>query len=175
MTCMKFVLQIMLLNVGLICLGGCAPSIRYTRAEDGQVHYMVPKNWDYRKYYKVPTDKLVKVINSYIGVPYRYAGMSRKGVDCSGLVCLVFKEVNHAKLPRSSKKMSRCGRGVSINQAQAGDLVFFTGGLFGSINHVGIYIGNKKFVHASTKKGVVYSSLDEPYFQERFAQIRRVF
>lgn len=172
---MKVLLQIILLVTSLTFFFGCAPSIRYTRGEDGQVHYMVPKNWDYRKYYKVPSDRLVKVVDRYIGVPYRFAGMSRKGVDCSGFVCLVYKELNHVQLAHSSKKMSRYGREVSLGQALAGDLVFFTGGVFGSINHVGIYIDEKRFAHASTSKGVIYSSLDEPYYKERFAEVRRVF
>jgi probable lipoprotein NlpC len=136
---------------------------------------MVPKNWDYRKYYKVPSDRLVKVVESYIGIPYRWGGMSRRGVDCSGFVCLVYKELNHVQLAHSSRKMSHYGREVSLSQALAGDLIFFKGGIFGSINHVGIYLGQKRFVHASTNKGVMYSYIDEPYYEERFAEVRRVF
>jgi probable lipoprotein NlpC len=123
----------------------------------------------------VPSDRLEKVVDSYIGIPYRFAGMSRKGVDCSGFVFLVYKELNHVQLAHSSRKMSHYGREVSLSQALAGDLVFFKGGIFGSINHVGIYLGQKRFVHASTKNGVMYSYIDEPYYKERFAEVRRVF
>lgn len=164
---------ILLLSLALII--GCAPSIRYTRSEDGQVHYMVPRDWDYRKTYKIPADRLESVIRTYIGTPYRFAGMNRKGVDCSGFVCLVFKELNNVDLPHSSKKMSRYGREISLGQTKSGDLVFFKGGIFGSINHVGIMVGAKKFAHASSKKGVTYSSLDEDYFKKRFVMVRRIF
>jgi len=136
---------------------------------------MVPRDWDYRKSYKVPSDRLQNVIEKWIGVPYRFAGMSRKGVDCSGFVALVFRELNNSKLPHSSRKMSHYGRSVSINQAQPGDLVFFNGGLFYSINHVGIYIGDNRFAHASSSKGVRYSSLEEEYYKKRLADVRRVF
>jgi len=158
----------------LFCIG-CAPSIRYTRSDNGQIHYMVPQNWDYRKYYKVPDEKLKKIIAKWIGVPYRYAGMSRRGVDCSGFVCLVYTELNNTELPHSSRRMSHYGHSVAITNAKSGDLVFFRGGLFHSINHVGIYIGNNKFAHASSSKGVRYSSLDEDYYKKRFADIRRLF
>ena len=159
---------------------GCSPSVRYVRASarptitpDGK--YLVSPNWDYRKNYKVPPNRLMEVINSWLGTPYRFGGNTHKGIDCSGLVCRVFEEVNHAKLPRNSRKQRKIGRVVSVNEARSGDLVFFRGGLFGSVNHVGIYVGNKRFIHASTKKGVTFNSLEESYYKERFVDLRRIF
>lgn len=172
---MKYFLQILILFISTVFFSGCAPSIRYTRSSDGQIHYMVPRDWDYRKNYKVPSSRLVSVVESYLNTPYRFAGMSRRGVDCSGFVCLVFKELNHTVLPHSSKRMSHFGYEVGLQQAKAGDLVFFKGGLFGSINHVGIIMNEKRFAHASFKRGVIYSSLDEAYYREHFAQVRRIF
>lgn len=171
----NWIFQILILCISTVYFTGCAPSIRYTRSNDGQIHYVVPRDWDYRKNYKVPLSRLESIVESYLNTPYRYAGMSRKGVDCSGFVCLVFNQLNHTKLPHSSKRMSHFGREVSLQQAQAGDLVFFKGGLFGSINHVGILMNEKKFAHASVKCGVIYSSLDENYYREHFAQLRRIF
>ena len=101
--------------------------------------------------------------------------MSRSGVDCSGFICLVFKELNGARLPRSSGKLWKLGRVVSPQEARPGDVVFFRGGLFGTINHVGIYMGDNSFIHASSSNGVIYSALDDQYYKKRFAGIRRVF
>lgn len=64
---------------------------------------------------------------------------------------------------------------VSLRNARAGDLVFFKGGLFKTVNHVGIYLGNNKFVHAATKKGVSFATLDQTYYKERFVDVRRIF
>lgn len=172
---MKKALKICVICVCLVFLVGCASSIRYTRSADGETHYYVPRDWDYRKNYKVPSGRLETVVASYIGIPYRYAGMSRKGLDCSGFVCLVYKDLSKAQLPHSSRKMSRLGQEVSLHLAQSGDLVFFKGGIFRSIDHVGIFLGDSRFVHASVHKGVTYSSLEESYYKKRFAEIRRIF
>jgi hypothetical protein len=164
----------------LYFLIGCAPSVRYTRASaqpkitsDGK--YLVPRNWDYRKNYKIPQSRLVDITNSWLGTPYRFAGFSRKGIDCSGFVCKVFAELTHAKLPHQSRKLRAMGTPVSLRNARPGDLVFFKGGLFKTVNHVGIYLGNNRFVHAATKKGVSFATLDQEYYRERFVDVRRIF
>jgi hypothetical protein len=166
--------------VSLYLLSGCAPSIRYTRSSvqpkiTSEGNYIVPGNWDYRKNYKVPQSRLIQITSSWIGTPYRFAGFSRKGVDCSGFVCKVFAEMCHVKLPHQSRKLRAMGKPVSLRNARAGDLVFFKGGLFKTVNHVGIYLGNNRFVHAATKKGVSMSSLDQPYYKDRFVDVRRIF
>jgi len=170
----RYLFILLLLSVTLLSIG-CAPSVRYTRSANGEIHLYVPRDWDYRKNYKVPQDRLQTIIQGWIGVRYRYGGMNRRGVDCSGFVCLVYQELNGTVLPHSSRKMHRMGRFVSNSDARSGDLVFFRGGLFNTINHVGIYIGDNKFAHASSSNGVRYSSLDESYYKKRFAEIRRLF
>src|SRR5512133_2740418 len=170
----RYFFTLLLLSITLLCMG-CAPAVRYTRSADGEIHLYVPRDWDYRKNYKVPQDRLQSIIQEWIGVRYKDGGMNRRGVDCSGFVCLVFRELNGTILPHSSRKMHRLGKSVSISEARSGDLVFFRGGLFNTINHVGIYIGYNKFAHASSSKGVRYSSLDESYYKKRFAEIRRMF
>jgi cell wall-associated NlpC family hydrolase len=159
--------------------GGCAPSVRYTRSSK-QVRitasqYLVTPDWDYRANYHVPSSRLNTVSSSYIGTRYRMGGMSRKGIDCSGLVCLVFREINRAKLPHSTGKLRKLGRVVHRNDARSGDLVFFRGGVFNAVNHVGIYLGESIFIHASSGKGVIKSGLDEDYYKEHFVEIRRIF
>jgi hypothetical protein len=173
-------LRIICTFTSLYFLIGCAPSIRYVResaqpkiTSDGK--YLVPRNWDYRKNYKVPQSRLVEITNSWLGTPYRFAGFSRKGIDCSGFVCKVFQELTHAKLPHQSRKLRAMGTPVSLRNARAGDLVFFRGGLFNSVNHVGIYLGNNRFVHAATKKGVSFATLDQEYYKKWFVDVRRIF
>jgi cell wall-associated NlpC family hydrolase len=90
-------------------------------------------------------------------------------------VFLVFQELIGAAVPRSSGKLWKLGTTVSGFEARPGDLVFFRGGFFNGINHVGIYMGDKTFVHASTTGGVMYDGLDEAYYKKRFAGIRRIF
>lgn len=155
---------------------GCMePQVRYTLDGQGKVHMMVPANWDYRTHYTVPRARLKKIVDSYLGTRYKNSGTSRKGVDCSGFVFLVFQELAHATFPRSSGKQWKLGEGVAIDEARSGDLVFFRGGIFNGINHVGIYMGNNTFIHASNKNGVMYDTLDEDYYKKRFAGIRRIF
>jgi hypothetical protein len=168
------------LSVGMLAVG-CAPSIRYSShaslESSGEKPSMkVSPDWDYRKNYRLPQPRLLKVIESYIGVRYRWGGTDRSGIDCSGLVVAVFGEVAHARLPRSAGAQYKLGRSIDQNHAEAGDLVFFHSGVFGAIGHVGIMVDAKRFVHApGTHKGVMYSSLDEEYFQRHFAGIRRLF
>lgn len=154
---------------------GCAPSTRYDEGQTGENHYYVPPNWDYRKNYKVPVVRLKKIVDSYVGVRYKSGGMSRAGFDCSGFVSVVFRELNHARLPRSTGKLKWVGREVSPDDARTGDLVFFRGGIFNGINHVGIYMGARSFAHASTSKGVTYDVLDDEYYRKHFAAVRRIF
>lgn len=159
----------------LFAVGCMEPSVRYTRDAAGNTHMMVPENWDYRTSYKVPQTRFKKIVDSYLGTPYKNRGTSRKGVDCSGFVFLVFQELAKATLPRSSGKLWKTGRTVESGEARAGDLVFFRGGIFNGINHVGIYMGNNTFIHASTGNGVMYDTLDEAYYKKHFAGIRRIF
>jgi probable lipoprotein NlpC len=163
----------------LFCEGCITPYALKQKAipddNDKKPHLMVPADWDYRKYYKVPPERLKEIIGKYIGTPYRYGGTSPKGMDCSGFVKVVFEELNHARLPRTSYAMSRLGSPVGIKSGQPGDLVFFKTGILSRINHVGIYTGNGAFAHASRKKGVTFSELVNDYYKKRFAGIRRLF
>jgi len=158
---------------------GCMePSVRYKRDENGNMHMIVPRNWDYRSHYHAPKDRLTKIAESYIGTRYKSGGMSRQGFDCSGFVCVVFRELNKAalpRMPRSSKELWNLGETVSEADARPGDLVFFRGGFWGGINHVGIFMGDKSFIHASKSSGVMYDNLDEEYYQKHFAGFRRIF
>lgn len=105
-------------------------------------------------------------------VPYRYGGLSKQGIDCSGFVYLTYKDVFATELPRTSRQQANTGRLVSRNRLRAGDLVFFKTGK--NQNHVGIFIENQKFLHVSTKKGVILSSLSNRYWSARYWKAVRI-
>lgn len=106
------------------------------------------------------------------GTPYVYGGTSRGGFDCSGFVGYVFAK-NGVKLPRTSLEQSSRGTAVSRGNLQSGDLVFFrTRG--SRVSHVGIYIGNNKFIHASSGGGRVRTDSLTGYYAQRYAGARRV-
>lgn len=117
-----------------------------------------------------------KLLNHYQlwrGTPYQYGGLSNNGVDCSGFVFLAFKNSLGKIIPRTTRAQSRQGKSVSQSKLQVGDLVFFN--TKKTTQHVGIYIGNKEFIHASTSRGVMISRLDNPYWQSVFWKAKRLF
>lgn len=110
---------------------------------------------------------------AYLGRPYRYGGTSPRGFDCSGFVGYVFRSCGIV-LPRDSASQSRLGSSVEKSELVAGDLVFFHTGGSRRINHVGIYIGDGKFIHASTHEGITVTSLESDYYRRCYAGAKRV-
>jgi len=110
--------------------------------------------------------------NSWRGVRFREGGLSKNGIDCSGYVYLTYRDKFHRGIPRSTELLARLGIEVSPRQIRAGDLVFFKTG--GKKRHVGIYLQNGAFMHASTSRGVMISKLRNPYWSDAFWMARRV-
>ncbi|MCW8879339.1 MAG: NlpC/P60 family protein [Kangiellaceae bacterium] len=106
------------------------------------------------------------------GTPYKYGGLSSRGVDCSGFVFLAYKDVFNFSLPRMTRHQLRYGQRIEKSELQAGDLVFFKTSK--KVWHVGIYIGDNRFIHASTSKGVITSNLDNPYWNSKYRVARRI-
>jgi cell wall-associated NlpC family hydrolase len=118
-------------------------------------------------------DRVLLDVVSYLGVPYEHGGNSKDGVDCSGFTALVYESAAKRALPRSVEGQYRTGRAVAKKDLEFGDLVFFnTTGRVPS--HVGIYIENDLFAHASVTRGVTLSSLESTYYKDRFVGARRV-
>ncbi|MEJ2154461.1 MAG: NlpC/P60 family protein [Desulfobacteraceae bacterium] len=106
------------------------------------------------------------------GTPHRMGGTQRSGVDCSGFVQRIFDDLFNIKLPRATARQVRTGNAVAIHQLRPGDLVFFHPP--DKVRHVGIYLGQGEFVHASTSKGVTISRLNTPYWRNAYWTARRI-
>lgn len=116
-----------------------------------------------------------KIMDQYAdwkGVRYRLGGDSKRGIDCSAFVQLTFREQFGLNLPRSTYEQEDTGKKIQRNKLRPGDLVLFGAGSTG--RHVGIYLGNNQFVHASTSSGVMISNLTEAYWTKRYREGRRV-
>lgn len=110
----------------------------------------------------IKSSQVVSAANKVMGTKYVYGGTTTKGFDCSGFIGYVYKKAG-VKLPRTSAAMYKTGKKVSKKNLKAGDLVFFNTSGKG-VSHVGIYIGNGKFAHSSSSKGVSVSKLNDPYY-----------
>ena len=114
---------------------------------------------------------------SYLGTPYRHGGITRKGMDCSGFVSTAFKSIE-IPLSRSSQEMATQGKKIKLSNVQVGDLLFFKTLRKNRISHVGLVVdvdgGEVKFIHASSKRGVVISSLSDAYYKKAFRIAKRV-
>jgi len=140
------------------------------------------KNTTYKSNYSQKasntSEQVVQTAKSFLGTKYKYGGTTKKGMDCSGLMYVSFSEVG-IQLPRRSADMASKGQKITKDRAQKGDLIFFKTGKSGAkINHVGVVSRVSKgviyFVHSSTSKGVIESSLATDYWNKSFRLIKRI-
>lgn len=120
--------------------------------------------------------RLYAEVEDWLGTPYKYGGQSKKGTDCSGLVVELYKSVYGKKLYRSSHEIyeKNC-KPIKKKDLKEGDLVFFITSRNGKrINHVGLYLKDNKFVHSTTKRGVIITDLSEDYYERYFYRAGRV-
>jgi lipoprotein Spr/probable lipoprotein NlpC len=125
-----------------------------------------------RKSSNTTESKLYAQYQSWQGTPYQLGGLSKKGIDCSGFVYLTFKDKFGVKLPRTTATQVKRGKRIYIGQLQAGDLIFFKTGW--KTRHVGIYLSDGRFLHASTSKGVIISRLDNVYWKKKYWRAQRI-
>lgn len=110
---------------------------------------------------------LYEFIDEWMGVSYKYGGRDKSGIDCSSFAGLLYQQIFNLQLPRTSVEQSSLITPSDRENLKEGDLVFFSLGKK-RIGHVGVYLGGRKFVHASTKKGVTIDNLDYEYYLKRY-------
>jgi cell wall-associated NlpC family hydrolase len=157
-------LALLLTTMGL---GGCAPKV--------QVAYHARQR-PAAQAQQVEADQgnvllLKHHYEKWRGTPYVDGGMSPTGIDCSGYTVLAYRDLFGVDLPRTALEQAGSGREIPRQGLRSGDLVFFNTGR--NKKHVGIYLYDDQFVHASLSRGVTLSSLDDPYWQERYWHSRR--
>ncbi|MGM9998368.1 MAG: NlpC/P60 family protein [Candidatus Bruticola sp.] len=157
-----------------------APGYSIAIGSDGKIvkipNYVPPSNdedeWDNDTPSAGRVDSLLSKAKSYMGVPYVWGGSTPSGFDCSGYVQYVYNQVG-VNLPRTADIQFNEGRAVASGHEAPGDMVFFETYAPGA-SHVGIYLGNGEFIHASSSGSVKVSSLDESYFKARYLGAKRV-
>ncbi|MGR6982203.1 NlpC/P60 family protein [Testudinibacter sp. P27/CKL/0425] len=138
------------------------------QSQDARIRTNLPENMGNG----VTLDQFAKLhdfYNNWQGVRYRLGGTTKHGVDCSAFVLNAFDRAFGMTMPRSTAEQRYVGKKISKSELEFGDLVFFR-----KNNHVGIYIGNNQFIHASTSKGVTTNSLSDSYWARNYTQSRRV-
>jgi len=115
---------------------------------------------------------IIQTAKHYIGVPYQFGGTTPKGFDCSGYLQYVFAQ-QKISIPRTADEQYKLGKNISRSALQSGDLVFFTTYEPGP-SHCGIYIGDGKFIHTSSSKGVRIDELDNSYWKPKYIGAKRI-
>lgn len=169
-------------------LTGCASSSQKDIADDGYYSQNMPTLADSTSssmsagqslaaadnYLTDPTgairDALMDEHERWAGTPYRLGGTSFNGIDCSALVQNVFSEAFQVELPRTTSRQVNTGVAISRTELEPGDLVFFRPP---GNRHVGIYVGDGRFMHASSSRGVMISKLNNSYWSRYYWQARR--
>ncbi|MGZ8559427.1 MAG: C40 family peptidase [Chitinophagaceae bacterium] len=116
--------------------------------------------------------RLLEFVDEWYGTRYRYGGTTKSGIDCSAFVQAIYVAAFAVTLPRTARDQYRYSRIISATEMKTGDLVFFN--TTGGISHVGIYLQNNKFVHASSAYGVTISDMFDPFYIKRFIGIGRI-
>lgn len=179
---LRYILRLSSAVAAIVMLSGCSTSTEVSNyqysetnaVKDIQGLSLQSSQYEFESMVK-NVDIKSKILNQYAswkGVRYRMGGMTKKGVDCSGFVQMTFREQFGLDLPRDTSRQGAIGQKIKREKLRPGDLVLFRAGSTG--RHVGIYIGNDNFVHASTSNGVMISSMNDKYWNNRYHQARRV-
>lgn len=115
-----------------------------------------------------------RVVDTYLGTPYKRGGDNLRGIDCSNLVSSIYRDYDGTQLPESTRGLLRLSGVIEFDDLQIGDLVFFKFAETRSPSHVGVYLGDKRFIHASETDGVIISSIEENTYRSAYYGARRV-
>jgi len=120
--------------------------------------------------------KIARQAAGYLGTRYKFGGRGEQGLDCSGLVARIWEDLHLGKLPPNASALFKLGTPVEPQDVQAGDLVFFENTYRRGISHVGIYVDDREFIHASgRRRGVAVSNITQPYYLNRIVGARRLY
>jgi lipoprotein Spr len=155
-------------------LASCSPHKKLVGSKE-EKHHAISEAQLKKKYstllnvdeQKIESIKLYALIDDWYGTAYKYGGCDKNGIDCSNFVAVLYQEIYNKSLKGSSAAIFNQCMPVAKNELQEGDLLFFKIDSK-SISHIGMYLQNNKFVHATTKKGVMIDDLDEAYYKAHF-------
>ena len=150
-----------------------AKPARPTTPPPSESRVVVPRSSTKTPADRIDDQKMMDVILGYLGTPYAYGGETKSGIDCSAFTGAVYDQSVNVKLPRTAADQVKEGTPVSFDDLKFGDLMFFntTGA---NPSHVGIYIGDDLFAHASEAFGVTISSIESSYYKKRYTESRRI-
>lgn len=160
--------ELLALAVIFLCLQGCAPKVQVSYNPQQKRTPVAEKTMANKENVLL----LQRHYEKWRGTPYIDGGMSASGIDCSGFTVLAYRDLFGVSLPRTAGEQAESGREVPKAFLKTGDLVFFNTGR--TKKHVGIYLADDQFIHASLSKGVTLSSLDDSYWQDKYWQARRL-
>ncbi len=153
-----------LMITGICCLAACSstpPAAKSYASKSASIRYQGDSQQRISSHFK-----------NWQGTPHKMGGLSKDGIDCSGFVFVTYRDVFGMRLPRSTDMLDDIGSEISLEQAKLGDLLIFKTGF--KQKHVGIYMGNGQFIHASSSQGVVRSNVRSDYWADAYRQTRRV-
>ncbi|MDR0418930.1 MAG: C40 family peptidase [Prevotellaceae bacterium] len=160
------------LSLLLLLIGSACASSRYTSATNAKFYEEYSKKLGVE--FKGNENKaIIKESAQWLGVKYKYGGVNKRGVDCSAFIGHVYKEAVGITLPRTSSVIAKSLNTVSKKNLQCGDIIFFTN-KEKRVSHVGMYLADDKFIHASSSRGVVVDRLSTPYWTRYYAGSGRV-
>ncbi len=163
-------LSLLLVILTAVAVTACTPAPRYTKESQRTISQRGQPD-DGRAV--ADYVRLGEIMQSYLGRPHSGRSGSDRALDCSQFVRDVYREYDRRQLPRTAAEQARTGVRVNRTALRYGDLVFFnTDGR--TISHVGIYVGEDEFIHASSSQGVIISGLDERYWSRRYVGARRI-
>jgi cell wall-associated NlpC family hydrolase len=172
----KWLWRFLLLGFASILATGCASMSVLPAKKDStdiamKIHTDPPITEEFTNDIENVKKRLRSEVRMWEGTPHKIGGETRQGIDCSGFVQRLYRDIFGQRIPRSTKLQVKSGQSIEKNQLYTGDLVFFKSTF--KRRHVGIYLGLGEFAHASASKGVTISSLQNPYWAQSYWTARR--
>jgi len=137
----------------------------------GCSHRIIKPNFNNRNI-EYLNSKIIKTAKTFLKTRYKYGGLTKKGIDCSGLVYMSYK-LNGIKIQRTEKQQYKLGKKISRKKIRRGDIIFFDIYKKHKPTHIGIYLGYNRFIHAGFSHGVIIENLNIRYFKKRFFGAKR--